>query len=517
MTAAGISIVLFSCTKNLDRTPINTTIASNVFSTPLGVKQALAKVYGAFANTGSGGSGTSDLGNFDAGSTDFFRMYWDLQELPTDESICAWGDPGIPDLNFMSWSSSNPWSTFLYDRSMYQITVANSFLRLTANSSVISADTLKSYRAEARFIRAYQYWVLMDLFGNPPFVDENSPIGSTLPKQILRKDLYNYVVSELMAIQPDLVAPRNNEYGRADQAADWALLARIYLNANVYNSSTNTKYYDSAIIYSQKVIGAGYTLEPQYKNLFLADNNVNNPEMIFPIAYDGLSTQGYGGTSFLVLSTITGSAASYGLPVSGWGGNRARSPLPKLFGADYTQSQDKRAALLSGSKYDISSVSDFTQGIETHKFSNLKSDGTTPASASTYASTDMPLFRLGEQYLIYAEAVLRGGAGGDMATAVSYINKLRERAYGNTSGDITVNQLTLPFILDERSRELYIEGFRRTDLIRFGEFTSSTYVWPWKGGVANGASVSDNLNLYPLPASDVSQNPNLTQNPGYGK
>lgn len=519
--AATVAVTTFSCTKDLNRTPINTTTSATVFSTAAGAKEALAKVYGAFALTGSAGSGSSDLGGIDAGTSDFLRLYWNAQELPTDESICAWGDPGISDLNSISWNSGNILLNGLYNRSIYQITVANSFLKATENSTVsdLSADDLKHYRAEARFLRAYQYWILMDLFGNPPFTDESSAIGTTPPKQITRADLFNYVVSELTTIQPDLVAARQNEYGRADQGADWALLARIYLNGNVYNNSSNTKYYDSAIIYSQKVIGAGYSLMANYSHLFMADNNLNNQEEILTINYDGNLTQNYGGTTFIINgcinANIPGGVSAYGVPGGGWGGNRARSPLPQLFGTDYTTSSDSRAKLLQEDVQDITDVQNFEQGVKTAKFSNLNSDGTTPKGASVYCNTDFPLFRLGEQYLIYAEAVLRGGSGGDAATALSYINKLRERAYGNTSGDITASQLTLPFILDERARELYVEAFRRTDLIRFGEFTTSTYIWPWKGGVAGGKNVDDKYNLYPIPSSDIVSNPNLTQNPGF--
>lgn len=128
---------------------------------------------------------------------------------------------------------------------------------------------------------------------------------------------------------------------------------------------------------------------------------------------------------------------------------------------------------------------------------------------------DFPLFRLGEVYLMYAEAVVRGGSGGDINTAVNYINQLRQRAYRNTSGNITASDLTPDFILDERARELYWEAIRRTDLIRFGKFTSSTYLWPWKGGVKNGQGVDAHFNLYPISADDIIANPHLTQNPGY--
>ncbi|QEC71426.1 RagB/SusD family nutrient uptake outer membrane protein [Arachidicoccus ginsenosidivorans] len=518
--ALVFAMTAFSCSKKLDRMPINTTSNTDVFSTIDGTKQALAKVYGAFALTGSSGSGSSDLGGIDAGTSDFLRLYWNAQELPTDEALCAWGDPGIPDLNEISWTSGNLLLNGLYNRCIYQITVANSFIRETENVPASFSDedkeNLTHFRAEARFVRAYQYWVLMDLFGNPPFTDENSKIGKIAPPQIKRADLFTYIESELKAIEPDLVAPKQNEYGRADQAADWALLARLYLNAAVY---TGTDHYTDAITYSEKVINSGYSLDTHYNDLFLADNNVNNPETILSINYDGNETQNYGGTTFLVNACIDGSTGdgpdAYGVPAGGWGGIRARSPLPKLFGDDYTASKDKRAALMLGTEYDITNTTTFAEGVKVIKFRNTNSDGSLPANASTFVSTDFPLFRLAEQYLIYAEAVLRGGTGGDKATAISYINKLRERAYGNTSGNVA--NITLPFILDERARELYYEGFRRTDLIRFGEFTGSAYIWPWKGGIKDGTSVADKYNLFPIPASDVAANPdNLTQNPGYG-
>jgi hypothetical protein len=123
------------------------------------------------------------------------------------------------------------------------------------------------------------------------------------------------------------------------------------------------------------------------------------------------------------------------------------------------------------------------------------------------------MFRLADAYLIYAEAAARGA--GDRTLALQYVNALRTRAYGNTSGNITAAQLTADFILDERARELYWEGSRRTDLIRFNKYTSATYVWPWKGGVKDGKSVSDFYKIYPIPSTDLTANPNLKQNTGY--
>ena len=105
---------------------------------------------------------------------------------------------------------------------------------------------------------------------------------------------------------------------------------------------------------------------------------------------------------------------------------------------------------------------------------------------------------------MYAEAVLRNGEGGDIGTAIGYINELRNRAYGNTDGNISQGDLDLPFILDERARELYFEGTRRIDLVRFGQFTGDAYLWPWKGNVKEGIATDSYRDIFPIPASDLS-------------
>ena len=354
----------------------------------------------------------------------------------------------------------------------------------------------------------------MDLFGNPAFVTENDPVGDYIPKQIKSADLFTYIESELKGADSGLVAPRQNEYARVDQAAEWALLARMYLNADTYLGSGNDHYTD-AITYASKVINAGYTLLPNFRNLYTSDNNINNTEVILPIPYDATTAQNYGGTTFLICSahnTDPTDDAAFGIPGGGWLGNRSTSPLPTVFG-DYSGNTDHRA-LFGPGPATVNSVLDFTQGVEVYKFTNVTSTGATPYSPNgVLCSTDFPLFRLAEMYLVYIEAQARGGSGGDAGTALSYFNALRARAYGNTSGN--VGTYTLTDILNERQKELYWEGFRRTDLIRYGMFTGSNYVWPWKGGVQAGTGVDAHLNLLPLPATEINANPNLTQNPGY--
>ena len=511
-----------ACKKDLNLQPENTNTADVIYSTPLGYKQVLAKVYGSYSLVSSNGVGVSDVniaGITDAGTTDFVRAYWNMQELSTDNAICAWNDGALQSFHNLNWTSNNVYIYAMYARSLFQITVCNEFIRESTPEKVaargitgVDAANIVNYHAEARFIRAYQYWVLMDLFGNPPFVTEKDPIGKFIPPQIKRADLFNYIESELKTIDADLVPARQNEYGRADKAVAWALLARMYLNAKVY---TGTDHYNDAATYAEKVINeGGYSLKPSYKTLFMSDNNLNNPEIILPIAYDGINSQNYGGTTFLICSSHSNSPAdnaAHGIPGGGWLGNRSTKNLPLIFG-DYSGNNDKRALFGPGT-IDVNNIFAFTDGVGVYKFDNISSTGTTPPSPNgVLCSTDFPLFRLGEMYLVYAEAVLRGGAGSS-TTALEYVNLLRTRGFENATNNLTA--ITLTDILSERQRELYWELSRRTDLIRYGMFTGSNYVWPWKGGAGAGIAVDDHFALYPIPAAEIISNPNLKQNPGY--
>lgn len=513
----ALIVVMASCTKDLNRQPLVGTTSSNVYTSVNGYKAVLAKLYAGYAVTGQQGpAGQPDIGGIDEGFSDYIRQFWQMEELSTDEAVIGWGDVGLPDIHSLSWSESNPFITGIYSRIFYQITLANEFIRQSADGNIggFSSDeqaTLKDFRTEARFLRALSYWHALDFFGNTPFVTDSNKVGSFFPKQISRPELFSYIETELLDLQNDLPDPHQNEYARADKAAAWTLLAKLYLNAEVY---TGTGRYTDCITYASKVINAGYTLEPVYTNLFRTDNNTSH-EIIFPIAYDGVHTQGYGGMTYLVHASVGGSMdpSKFGIN-GGWGGLRTTKNLPNLF-PDNTGTIDSRAQFYTnGQTLEIADISSFTNGYGVTKYRNVSSTGV-PGSDATgnYPDTDFPMFRLADLYLIYAEAVLRGGTGGDMNTAIGYINKLRERAYGNTDGD--VSSIDLNFILDERGRELYWEGHRRTDLIRFGKFTDASYLWPWKGGVKDGQGVDEHIRLFPIPSSDLSANPNLVQNTGY--
>jgi starch-binding outer membrane protein, SusD/RagB family len=515
VAAALLMLGAAACTDTTEL-PITTITDTNYFNDPSAYRAFLAKIYAGLAVSGQQGpAGDGDIKGIDEGFSQYLRLYWEAQELPTDEAVIAWGDVGLPEMNTQLWASSNSFVVSMYYRVAFQVSMANEFLRQTSDAKLaernvspeLKAD-IQTFRAEARFLRALSYWHGIDLFGNIPLVTEADPIGATPPPQSTRQAIFDFLVSDLNAIQADLVAAAGAAtYGRATREAAAMLLAHLYLNAEVY---TGAPQYGQALAAAQAVIAGQHTLDPSYRHLFQADNNTS-PEIIFPIIQDGKRTQTYGGTTFLIHASCGGSMDPKVYGVDGcWYGLRLKREAYQRFAPD-----DPRAAFFwtDGQTADVTSISNFNAGIPAPKYVNKTSAGT-DGSHAVHPDTDFPLFRLGDAYLIYAEAQLRGG-GGDRTQALAYVNALRERAYGNTSGDITDDQLTLPFLLDERSRELLWEAHRRTDLVRYHQFTGGDYVWQWKGGAPLGTATETFRDLYPLPASELTANPNLTQNPGY--
>jgi hypothetical protein len=523
--------MVISCVKDLNVKPIdpNSILAGNLGDNPAYMKEVLGKIYASFIINGQGSNGGPDIS---APDNDFFtttRALWNCQEITTDEAICAWGDVGIADLNTQTWSPNNPFLTALYQRLSLSVTYANDFIRYTNGNT---DPAVMQYNAEARFLRALAYTWDMDLFANPPFTTDADGVGKFFPKQIQRANLFNYVVSELHSIETKLGAPKFS-YPEADQAACWMLLARLYLNAEVY---TGTAKYDSCKIYCDKVISSGaYSLATNYRQNFSADNDGNhNPEMIFAWEQDGVNTQGYVGTTFIIESCSDATyvrAERFGGLTSNtdWNGNRTKRQFMNVLvdtlstygnvaiplgDSIFAQCKDKRVYLKTKKSMVIPSASSSGDyGIGVYKFTAKNTDGSQAADYNpAYASTDFPVFRYADALLMRAEALHRLG---DDANAVLDINTVRTRAYGDASGNITPGQLTDQFLLDERGREFYFEAQRRTDLVRFGKFTNGNYNWPWKGGSLNGINTDSHLNIFPIPGAEVSSNPNIIQNPGY--
>ncbi len=516
-----VTMTMAACTKDLDRTPFYDVTSASVYEDFGNYKQILAKLYAGFAVSGQQGpAGKPDITGIDEGFSNYWRQYWNLQELTTDEAVIGWNDGTIAQLHNMTWTPANEFIGAMYNRIFYQIALCNEFIRETADDKLsergISGANLEDarhYRSEARFLRAVSYYHALDLFGNVPFVTEKDAVGSFFPRQISRAELFDYIESELTSLEEEVPAARQSEYGRADAAAVATLLAKLYLNAEVY---TGQARYTEVITYVNKVINGGYTLQSSYSHLFLADNQ-NSPEFIFPIIFDGLRTKSFGGMTYLVHAPVGGNMnpADFGIG-GGWSGLRTTKNIVNLF-PDPNGGTDKRAMFhTSGQNIEVVEIPTFTDGYPITKYKNVTSTGAKGSDpGGEFPDTDYPMFRLADVYLMYAEAVVRGGSGGDRGTALQYINALRQRAYGNDSGNITDAQLTLDFLLAERGRELNWETTRRTDLIRFGKYTGADYLWPWKGGVLEGKAVESFRTLFPIPSSDLTANPNLEQNPGY--
>jgi len=290
LSAFIVTVVTGSCAKKLDLFPTNDLTPEKAYSTPAGYKSVLAKIYGTLAITGNAGpAGNPDIsGGLDEGSqVPYIRMFFNCEELPTDEAVVAWNDQTIHDFHDLKWTSADPFLKGIYARPIYNITLINEYMRESTDAKLAErgiggadATEIKKSVAEVRFLRAFNYWIIMDLFGKSTFITEADLIGTTLPKEISRAALFQYIESELKAIDGDLAPAKTIEYGRVDQAAAWALLARMYLNAGVYTGSAR---YTDAVTYAKKVIGAGYSLYPGYARVFMADNDKAKDEFVFAV------------------------------------------------------------------------------------------------------------------------------------------------------------------------------------------------------------------------------------------
>lgn len=557
---------LSSCMDDLDKGNID----PNVDATP-NITGLYSKCYAGLIMEGN--DGNADFTIDDNGKSTLLRNLFNFNEVPTDEAICWWSDGGIADVSYNKFDPGNATLKNLYYRLMSNISYENHFLSLDA----AKAETTKY--AEVRVLRAYSYFLMLDFFGDPTFIDK---ISTETPRQahtynskfeegksytraellqLGREFLFNWVENELLTAEPDLLEAKaetsdtDPNYGRIDKGTCWLLLSRLYLNAGTYlnNDGQNNPYWNKALEYAEKIIdpSTGYALFDDskmsaeakangykpYDLLFMGDNGSNGAscEALLPLMQDGDKTQGWGGSMFYVaalwdasMQTVTAKDAA--TTANSWSGMRVRPQFVEKFFTDPSVVVNKSASEIRAMNVDdrailwgkgnsdgdrtleIGANDKFVKGIATPKWNNNYSNGGTPHD-SYNVDIDFFFFRVAEAYLNAAEAEMHINGEGS-AKAKGYIDALRKRAHAAVRPSYTLND-----VLDERSRELYCEGLRRTDLIRFNQFggTQATYKWELKGGSTKGTTFAKTNNVYPIPSSEILSNKNLTQIDGYNE
>lgn len=542
----GVALGLSACVHNLDVTP-NDPNSIQYFDQD-GV---FSKIYATLATTGQKGpDGDGDVEGIDEGVSAFVRMIFELQEFPTDEGWWIWdGDAGLPDLRVISWTSVNPLVSGIYYRLYFDISLCNHFLE----KADVSDEKGQAQAAEVRFIRALNYYYLLDMFGSVPFTTK---VSSEAKPQYTRQQLYSWLETELKELETALPAQRLSDY-RVDKVAAQLLLARLYLNAEVY---TGTAQWAEAERYADLVINSQYKLHmtstagnySAYQELFMGDNHLyiggNNGEGILNIYQDGIMTQCWGGARFMCCAfrdqgyNYFGSSDTWSCfrtsPefIAKWVDldeasmdttylndkgktvkrhiakpayrldefhmpavmNDDRAILCGWKGNGAADTLEMNGTMNNGTFYDCWSVLKWTG-----RYSIQAQDAPTNIAghSNDWPDTDIPFLRVAEAYLTKAEAM---GRQGNWAAAKDLLNTtIRARANAKP-----LETLDEDVMLDEWCREFYCEGRRRMDLVRFGQFAGPTATrhWEGRGGAKSGAkvvSLDAKYNIFPLPQSDV--------------
>ncbi len=534
-SAVAAAAMLTACVGDLNTLPLNPTDVTSETAygaDEAGYVQGLTKIYFQLVS-----NNTQDLQVADGGASEFIRAFWSTQEVTADAAKCAWGDAWVNDLNNNTWKGDvlNDAVYAVYVRTLQGITYVNEYLRQTSKENLesrgVSADVAKkidSYRAEARFLRAFYYWAALDTFGQVPFSTEDSPFGGGYnPPQESRANVFNYVIEELkeLAASDSAMPAAQSNYPRADKGSVLGLLARMYLNAEAY---TGTAMWAEAKAACEEIYKLGYKLAPTHAELFRGDNGENpdaKGEFLFAASYNAEHTQSYGGTTYLTLSTLSGDDGAVNITGinGGWAGNRVPYEYVQRWFTDVENQnydegtydyKDARAGyfyIKGRSESMQDNLNTFLNGWSCIKFNNVPHDQTAEdfaptAATKNFSDIDWPLIRLGEIHLIYAEACMH--AGGD---ASAQIKALADRA-----GVAAPEKIDADFLMAERARELMWEGHRRTDLIRFNKWISG-YNWTFKGGNFAGQDLPAHFNIFPVPSTELATNMELNQNPGYAK
>ena len=531
-----LALGLTACVHNLDVVPND---PNNIqYFDQNGV---FTKIYATLATTGqSGPDGNGDVEGIDEGVSAFVRMIFELNEFPTDEGWWIWGgDAGLPDLRVISWTAVNPLISGIYYRLYFDISLCNHFLEHATTDGDGAAQI-----EEVRFIRALNYYYLLDMFGSVPFTLE----VSEAPKpQYTRVQLYEWLETELKDLETKLPAKRLNDY-RVDKVAAQMLLARMYLNAEVY---TGTAQWDKALQYADLVINSQYKLHmastsgnySAYQELFMGDNHKfvgGDGEGILNIYQDGVMCQSWGGARFMCSAFRDAGYNYFGISdtwscfrtspefVEKWVDLETAATIfkdefemPALLGDDraimrsYNVGSSDTCKLLGSTKegafYECWSVLKWTGRYSEQKLGEANISGHSP----DWPDTDIPFIRVAEAYMTKAEALFHQGKTADALALINTTIRARANAKPLPALDKRV-------LCDEWSREFYCEGRRRIDLIRLGFFAgpeadANGYTWEGRGSSKSGEpfkSLDKKYNIFPLPNSDVVVQ-GLTQAEGY--
>lgn len=475
---------------------------------------------------------------------------WRIQEVTADEIVIparpnGWVDGGIyKRLHQHSWTADHDAVEQGWSRTYNGITNCNKIIFQTESGYIpMDEEQRTAVLAEVKVLRASYYYLLMDLYGNVPLDTEFDVPEGYLPEQKSRQEIYDFVVSEITENIDDLSDSSGQEmYGRFNKWAAYALLAKVYLNAEVYSG---TPQWEKCIEACQAVIESGnYILEPDQKNVFVTENQ-NSNEIIFALAIDQNYTTDWSTFDLHMQTLQPGSQATYDLELAPWGGMAAipqfidsfdpedsRLTENFIYGQQYTSSGEILNSTLGSYAgeplvfiNEIPSI-DRSEGIHGYRFGKFE----IAMGSSNILNNDYPVLRYADVLMMKAESLLRTGNADEAATIVTQI---RERAftsnpekaevtgaelqegtiydYGLRNENNSTNEggddILYGRFLDELGWEFNQEGRRRQDMIRFGVFTSKS----WFSHNPNGSYRS----LFPIPQSAINSNNNLTQNPGY--
>ena len=518
ITLAISGIFITGCTK-LDVKPQSVLTPDNFPTTPAQFTAATGPIYTTF-RTAPG------------------RQYWLTQELASDEAVLvARGGNWYDGANYLSlcqhnMNADNGNLSTNWDWGFSTISACNRVLSLF--TSVPESTTKAQTVAEIKTMRAMSYFFMMDLFGNLPI---SKTFGDTtnLATQP-RSAVFAFIESELLAQIPNLSTTVDiSTYGRPTKYTAYAILAKLYLNAQYY---TGTSRYQDAVVMCDNIIQSGkYNLDADYLGMFKANNGPQIKDFIFAIPYDGVQAQGMYYARWTLHPAL---GKKYSMPYTPDG---PMYTLPTFYALFNDASDVRNKQFLTGKQYynngtpiminttnvglddsysgpnpnaPVAHQLEFTPNIvwkqlniydigndelaneEGYRNNKFYPDST---NSNRNQGNDVPLFRYADVLLEKAEAILRGATATNGESPVALVNKVRSRA-----GATAFSSVTLQDILDERGRELSYESWRRNDLIRFGQFER-----PW----AVKTDVDPNHRIFPIPTAQLQLNPKLKQNPGY--